>query len=352
MDISGLVKRRVFWWVVGSLGATGIGIAILVMVLIFALLGALVSASDTSQLEGVEVPNNASFDIPMLLLPIYIQAENGQASWARLAAMHRVTTNFGAEKAKRIDTIGSLGFPRSLWETYRQDGDEDGEIDPDNPYDAIFSLANYLRASAEDEESALNGWFLNAEQVAMVHRKEAEYAAVLPIPGKWLWPLLGYTAISSPYGYRVDPVTGAPSEFHAGIDIPAPRGTPVMATQNGTVVQVVRSSTGYGNHILLQHANDFISLYGHLADIAVRQGQQVHQGEMIGWVGSTGKSTGPHLHFEMRVHGQTVDPLTLVFPPNEPPVSSSAIETAFVSSMGNRKVGWTLAGASGSFYME
>ncbi len=326
MDLSGLVKKRVFWWVVGSLGATGIGIVILVMVLVFALLGALLSASDTTQLENVEVPNNTSFDIPMLLLPIYIQAGNEQASWARLAAIHRVTTNFGAEEAKRIDTIGSLGFPRLLWEAYRLDGDEDGKIDPDNPYDAIFSLANYLHTSTLDAESALNAWFLNAGQVEMVHRKEAEYAAVLPIPGKWLWPLLGYTAISSQYGYRVDPVTGAPSEFHAGIDIPAPRGTPVMASQSGTVLQVTRGSTGYGNHILLQHTNDFISLYGHLTDIAVRQGQQVHQGELIGWVGSTGKSTGPHLHFEIRVHGQTVDPLTLVSPSKEQPLGSHSAE--------------------------
>lgn len=307
MDVSGLIKKRVLWWVVGSLGAIGIAIALLVMLLVFALLGVLVSSSDSSSMEGIPVPDNQTFDIPAPLLPIYIRAENEQASWARLAAIHKITTDFGAVQAKRIDTIGGLGFPRLLWEAYKVDGDGDGKIDPDNPFDAIFSLANYLRLSALDPDAALEAWFLNPGDEALVRAKEAEYAAMLG-PRNWLWPVIGYTAISSPYGMRTDPVSGEPGVFHDGIDIPAPRGTPVVAAQNGIVIQAVMSNSGYGNLVRLQHDGGVQSLYAHLSGIGVRRSQQVLRGEVIGWVGSTGKSTGPHLHFGMSQNGQSEDP--------------------------------------------
>ncbi|ALS28854.1 peptidase M23 [Paenibacillus sp. 32O-W] len=308
MDVSGLIKKRAFWWVIGSLGAAGIAISLVVMLFVFALLGVLVSSSDTSSMEGIPVPENQTFDIPAPLLPIYIRAENEQASWARLAAIHKITTDFGAEQAKRIDTIGGLGFPRLLWEAYKTDGDGDGKIDPDNPFDAIFSLADYLRLSTLDPDAALEAWFLNPNDAALVRAKEAEYAAMLVMPRNWLWPVIGYKAISSPYGIRTDPVSGEPGAFHDGIDIPAPRGTPVVATQNGIVIQVVKSNSGYGNLVRLQHDGGVQSLYAHLSVIGVRRSQQVLRGEVIGWVGSTGKSTGPHLHFGMSQNGQSEDP--------------------------------------------
>ncbi|WP_238357769.1 M23 family metallopeptidase [Cohnella zeiphila] len=311
MDANRLIKKRAIWWVVGSVSVTGIAIVLLGFMLAFAVLGALIGASDTSGMEGIPVPDEETFDVPAPLLPIYIRAENEKASWARLAAIHKVTNDFGADQPKRFDTIGPLGFPRPLWEAYRIDGDGDGKIDPDNPYDAIFSLAHYLQVSSLDADETLRAWFLNEEDVEVVHRQESAYTSMLHVhaSGEWLWPLIGYTNISSPFGNRVDPVTGAPIEFHAGVDIPAPLGTPVLATQNGTVVQTIRGNMGYGNHILLQHAGGFISLYGHLSDIGVKTGQQVQRGEVIGWTGSTGKSTGPHLHFEIRLNGQAVNPM-------------------------------------------
>ncbi|MEB3102865.1 M23 family metallopeptidase [Ferviditalea candida] len=309
MDISGLIKKRALWWAIGSLGAAGIAIALLALLLVFALLGLLVSASDSSSMEGIPMPKNPTFDIPAPLLPIYIKAENGNATWALLAAVHKVATDFGAKEAKRIDAIGGLGFPRPLWEAYKTDGDGDGKIDPENPFDAIFSLANYFRLTALDADEALEAWFLNANDAALVRAKEAEYAAILIIRRNWLWPVIGYTFISSPYGSRTDPVTGEPGAFHDGIDIPAPRGTPVAAIQSGTVALVSRSNSGYGHLVRLQHDGGIQSFYAHLSGIGVRQGQQVLRGEVIGWVGSTGKSTGPHLHFGMSQHGQSVDPL-------------------------------------------
>lgn len=308
MDISGPMKKRVLWWVIGSLGVSGIAIVLLILLLVFTLLGVLVSSMDSSSMKGIPAPENQTLDIPAPLLPIYIQTENGNASWARLAAIHKVTTDFGAEPAKRIDVIGDLGFPRLLWEACKVDGDEDGKIDPDNPVDAIFSLANYWLLTSLDSDAALEAWFLDPDDASLTRTKEAEYAAMLFRPRNWLWPVIGYRSISSPYGIRIDPVTGEPDVFHDGIDIPASRGAPVVAIQNGKVVQVSRSNSGYGNLIGLQHDGVIQSFYAHLLDIGVRQGQQVLQGEVIGWVGSTGKSTGPHLHFGMSQNGQSVDP--------------------------------------------
>jgi murein DD-endopeptidase MepM/ murein hydrolase activator NlpD len=308
-EIKGLIKKRVLWWLIGSLGFVGIGIVLLVLLVAFVLLGVLVSSSDSS-MAGIPVPYQQTFDIPAPLLPIYVHAGNDRVSWARLAAIQQVTTNFGAETAERMDTIGALGFPRLLWQTYQFDGDEDGKVDPDNPYDVIFSLANYFLLTTAVDEESLRPLLENQTEVERVHAKEAEYAAMLVIHHNWLWPLIGYTAISSPYGSRVDPVTGEEGVFHDGIDIPAPLGTPIVAIQDGTVMELSSGNDGYGNLIRLQHENHIQSFYGHLSKMGVKLGQRVQQGEVIGWVGSTGKSTGPHLHLGLNQNGQSVDPQT------------------------------------------
>jgi len=308
-------KKKLLWWIVGSLGATGLGMIALFFLFCFVILGVLVSSSDSS-MEGIPVPAQPAFDIPAPFLSIYLRAENSRVSWARLAAIHQVATNFGAGKADRIDTIGSFGFPRSLWETYKVDGDGDGRMGPDNPIDVIYSLANYFQLTPADGEEALRALFLHPEELDRVHAKEAEYAAMLVIHQNWLWPIIGYTAISSPYGVRLDPVTGEPGVFHDGIDIPAPRGTPVMAIQDGVVIEVATSNTGYGNLIRLQHEGDNQSFYGHLSEIGVKRGQQVLRGEVIGWVGSTGKSTSDHLHLGLSQKGASADPLHLWFTEN------------------------------------
>ncbi|WP_230633095.1 M23 family metallopeptidase [Paenibacillus athensensis] len=299
----------------GSIGFSGISLLALFGLLLVIVLGMFVSSSD-ALLEGIPVPEQPAFDIPAPLVPIYIRAQNERVSWARLAAIQKISTNFGEEKARRSDTIGSLGLPFFIWNSYRIDGDEDNKEDWDNPYDVIFTLANYFQHAvddtdtAADEEKALAAILLNPEDVRLVHAKEAEYAAMLLINRDWLWPVIGYSSISSPYGMRTDPVTGESGAFHDGIDIPAPRGTPVVAIQDGTVIEVSFGSGGYGNLIRLQHAGGVQSFYGHLAAIGVRPGQRVLRDEVIGAVGSTGKSTGPHLHLGMTDNGQSVNPQT------------------------------------------
>lgn len=113
---------------------------------------------------------------------------------------------------------------------------------------------------------------------------------------------------SSNFGSRVDPVTKKQNSFHSGIDIAAPQGTPVKASSAGTIKRAEFNKNGYGNLIVIEHAQDFTTYYGHLSRIDVKVGNQVKKNDLIGAVGSTGKSTGPHLHFEVRRGNKALDP--------------------------------------------
>jgi murein DD-endopeptidase MepM/ murein hydrolase activator NlpD len=127
-------------------------------------------------------------------------------------------------------------------------------------------------------------------------------------------PLTVNARISSPFGWRVHPILGY-KRLHPGVDYAAPRGTPILAAGNG-VVERAGPSNGYGNFTLIKHTNGYETAYGHQTSFAkgIVPGAVVHQGQIIGYVGSTGLSTGPHLHFEIRVNGQPVDPLRVRLP--------------------------------------
>lgn len=120
-----------------------------------------------------------------------------------------------------------------------------------------------------------------------------------------------YTRISSPFGYRVHPVLHT-VRMHTGIDYAAPEGTPIKASADG-VMTFKGWKGGYGNTVMLRHANGVETLYGHMSAFSAAQGN-VRAGEVIGYVGSTGRSTGPHLHYEARVNGQPVNPTTVALP--------------------------------------
>jgi murein DD-endopeptidase MepM/ murein hydrolase activator NlpD len=119
-------------------------------------------------------------------------------------------------------------------------------------------------------------------------------------------PIIGEVDMSSPFGMRMDPFLGRPA-VHTGIDLRGDTGEPVRATATGRVTIAGREG-GYGNMVEINHGNGLASRYGHLSQIGVRVGQFVRIGETIGRIGSTGRSTGPHLHYETRVNGEAVDP--------------------------------------------
>jgi len=138
---------------------------------------------------------------------------------------------------------------------------------------------------------------------------EADQALSRAAPS--IWPLAGW--LSSGYGQRKDPFDGSP-EFHAGLDIAADRGTPVRATADGTV-QTAGFNGNYGNAVLVDHGYGISTRFGHLSRLGVRPGQAVRRGAVIGFVGSTGRATSPHLHYEILLNGRPINPLNLLARP-------------------------------------
>ncbi len=126
--------------------------------------------------------------------------------------------------------------------------------------------------------------------------------------GKLAWPVPGYNRITSYFGNRIHPITGQAS-FHSGIDIGAPTGVPIVAAESGTVI-LARYYGGYGNCVIIDHGGGMVTVYAHAHTLNSSVGQNVSRGQRIAAVGSTGFSTGPHLHFEVRINGGTVNPLS------------------------------------------
>ena len=126
--------------------------------------------------------------------------------------------------------------------------------------------------------------------------------AIQPVSNKDL------NRIASGFGYRIDPVYKT-VKMHAGLDFAAPQGTPIYATADGTVSVAGNKGNGYGNHVIINHGYGYETLYGHMVKVKANSGQKVSRGEVIGWVGSTGKSTGPHCHYEVHKKGNKIDPV-------------------------------------------
>lgn len=128
-----------------------------------------------------------------------------------------------------------------------------------------------------------------------------------PSDAKWIEPVSGYT-ITSPFGYRKAPTKGA-STYHQGIDMACPSGTPIYASRSGTVTKAAYQAGGAGYYVSISHGDGFASIYMHMTRYVVSSGQSVTQGQLIGYVGSTGISTGPHLHFGISYGGTYVNPM-------------------------------------------
>ena len=134
------------------------------------------------------------------------------------------------------------------------------------------------------------------------------YDGVIQYTGeKFRWPLKGYYTLSSGFSHRINQVTGQP-ENHSGLDIPAPAGTPVTAAMGGTVAWANRSSSA-GNWVGIDHGNGLVTVYMHMSAFNCKAGDVVNVGDTIGYVGSTGQSTGNHLHFSVRLNGAYVNPI-------------------------------------------
>ena len=137
--------------------------------------------------------------------------------------------------------------------------------------------------------------------------------------------------VASGYGYRIDPIYKTP-RFHAGLDFTAPQGTPIYATANGVAKIAGNSGNGYGNHVVISHGYGYETLYGHMYRVKVKVGERVSRGEVIGYVGSTGKSTGPHCHYEVHKNNQRIDPVYFFYNDLTPEQFNHIIKLAAVSN--------------------
>jgi len=170
-------------------------------------------------------------------------------------------------------------------------------------HDSVFHAVND-RARYASEMLALQLEKLQATSHRFKNNKNAilYYPTISPIKTD------DFIELSSPYGWRIHPIDRV-ERFHEGVDISARVGSKVRATAQGTVIKVMYSKYGYGNRIVIRHDYGFETLYSHLDDIKVKKGQWVRKNQLVGTVGNTGKSTGPHLHYEIHKNGETRDPL-------------------------------------------
>lgn len=167
-------------------------------------------------------------------------------------------------------------------------------------------LVNSIISTLDNLDARINAQKISYNEIdKLVMNKEqllAHTPAIQPVSNKDL------TRVASGFGYRIDPIYKT-TKMHAGIDFTAPQGTPVYATANGRVSIAGNTGNGYGNHVVINHGYGYETLYGHMVRVKARNGQEVKRGEVIGWVGSTGKSTGPHLHYEVHKYGNKIDPI-------------------------------------------
>jgi murein DD-endopeptidase MepM/ murein hydrolase activator NlpD len=170
----------------------------------------------------------------------------------------------------------------------------------DNPsqQEIVSSFNQFYALRAE----ALSGRVSRALEGGLSSNFAGDWNTLADAPS--MWPLEG--RLGSSFGQREDPFNGE-GAFHAGIDIDAPYGTPVRAPADGEVAEASMAS-GYGREVVLNHGHDVSTVYGHLSAMAVSPGQHVTRGQIIGYVGTSGRATGPHLHYEVRVHKVPVNP--------------------------------------------
>jgi murein DD-endopeptidase MepM/ murein hydrolase activator NlpD len=194
-----------------------------------------------------------------------------------------------------LDSIGATPGTKSTDPSYSGKGGPGADI---TMLDVAAAQNKNLTAQIDQQKK-------NMHELLTIIEGRNNRLSILPD----LWPTDG-GVISSYYGGRTGPINGG-FDWHPGLDIAVDIGTPVYAAAMGTV-EMAGWNGGYGQYVKIRHGNGYGSAYGHMSGIAVRTGQQVRKGEIIGFVGSTGYSTGPHLHFEVFVDGENIDPLYML----------------------------------------
>lgn len=187
-----------------------------------------------------------------------------------------------------------------------------------NAMDGYNSQISEQEAAEKELEAEIKAQKAIVAELEEIERKRKEEALKNQLNltydgGKMIWPLPGYSRISSKFGYRSNPFGGSGTEYHNGVDLPAPRGTKIVAAYDGQVAWSYYSNSA-GHWVGIDHGNEIYTVYMHMSKRLVSEGDTVKKGDVIGLVGSTGRSTGNHLHFGIRKNGSYVDPLKWVAP--------------------------------------
>lgn len=192
--------------------------------------------------------------------------------------------------------------------------------------DVVLHVAGKLDTIA----SRLYYQSVSYDKVFEMARKKSEMLSCIPaiIPVK----TTDIKQISSYFGYRTDPIYKV-TKYHSGMDFAASKGTDVYASGDGVVVELERNYWGYGNVVTIDHGYGYQTRYAHLSKFAVKKGQKVKRGQLVGYVGSTGKATGPHLHYEVLKNEKQVDPIHFFFNDLSPEQYEMILEQAALPSL-------------------
>lgn len=212
------------------------------------------------------------------------------------ADIHRVI--FGMEPIDRALWEGGTGGSENLVQLYNNKSANEvlGEL---------ITKAEKLKRKIQMQAISLD----TIMTLAVAHEnKLASIPSIKPVQEDILKRKIRYL---SGYGWRIHPVHKV-KKFHKGIDFTAPRGTPIQSTGDGVVIRVQNKRTGYGKNIIIDHGYGFETLYAHMQDVEVKQGQKVKKGQRIGTIGSSGTSTAPHLHYEIRINDRSINPIDYV----------------------------------------
>jgi murein DD-endopeptidase MepM/ murein hydrolase activator NlpD len=278
---SGVVRRLTLARRTAAMAGGGMAFVIL-------LVGLVASSVDPVELESLRLANES----------LRIENDSYRAATGELAeqisSLQAALTQLGAEADLEPATREALEkLPDGIRSPAIGGGRSAETATADSPATTIGMLKGVLGA-------------LESRLAFVKTRVENEQALARATPT--IWPLAGW--LSSGYGNRRDPITGG-ADFHPGLDIAANKGTPVRATADGTV-RSAGYNGNYGNAVFVEHGFNLATRFGHLSRFAVRAGQQVRRGEIIGYVGATGRVTGSHLHYEILHSGRPINPLRLL----------------------------------------
>ncbi len=227
-------------------------------------------------------------------------AHNRSVQVSSLGALANEVTALYGLRQNRLENRSDATTPAPPASSKASPPAQSGLAQPDEMSQQQF--ANTVDTFYVLRNEALSGQISRALESGLTSNFTGDWTELADAPS--LWPVEG--RIGSSFGEREDPINGE-GAFHSGVDIEAPYGTPVRAAADGDVTGAAVGA-GYGRTVVLNHGHDLLTVYGHLSAIAVVPGQNVTRGQVVGYVGQSGRATGPHLHYEVRVHNVPVNP--------------------------------------------